>query len=68
MSVTQPTPDLSVTAGGIPLTVEAVGTLKGVPDASYIIVKLDPILTGNVQLSVAFRGVTSNTGVLSISP
>jgi len=68
LGVTQPTPELSVTAAGIPLTVEGVGTLAGVPDVSYVIVKLDPTLSGNVQLSLTFRGVTSNAGVLSISP
>ena len=56
-----------MTAGGIPLTVEGVGPLAGAPDISYMIVKLDPMLSGNVSLSVTFRGVTSNTGVLSIS-
>jgi subtilisin family serine protease len=68
LGMTQPTAELSVTAGGIPLTVEGVGTLAGVPNVSYVIVKLDQTLTGNVQLSVTFRGVTSNTGVLNISP
>jgi hypothetical protein len=68
LGLTQPTAELSVTAGGLPLTVEGVGTVAGAPDTSYVIVKLDPVLTGNVQLSITFRGVTSNTGVLSISP
>jgi hypothetical protein len=68
LGVTQPSSDLAVTAGGIPLTVDAVGTLAGAPDFSYIIVKLDPMLAGNVQLTVTFRGVTSNAGFLSITP
>ncbi|HEX5703009.1 MAG TPA: PQQ-binding-like beta-propeller repeat protein [Pyrinomonadaceae bacterium] len=68
LGLKQPTSDLSVTAGGIPLTVEAVGTLAGVPGISYIIVKLDPMLSSNVSVSVTFRGLTSNAGVLSISP
>jgi hypothetical protein len=66
--LTQPTGDLSVTAGGIPLTVEGVGTLPGVPTMSYIIVKLDPLLTGNVTLAVTFHGATSNAAILSITP
>jgi subtilisin family serine protease len=68
LGLTQLSPQLSVTAGGIPLTVEGVGPLVGVPNTSYIIVKLDPMLSGNVQLSVTFRGVTGNTGVLNVSP
>jgi CSLREA domain-containing protein len=68
LGLSQPSAELLVTAGGIPLTVEGVGTLAGAPDTSYVIVKLDTVLTGNVQLSVTFRGVTSNAGVLSITP
>ena len=68
LGLTQPTPDLSVTAGGVFLTVEAVGPLAGAPDISYLIVKLDPMLVGNVQLTVTFSGVTSNAGFLSITP
>lgn len=68
LGLSQPTADLSVLAGNIPLTVEAVGTLAGMPDISYIVVKLDPALTGNVQVSVIFRGVTTNAGVISIGP
>jgi hypothetical protein len=64
----QPSADLSVTAAGIPLTVEAVGTLGGAPDISYIVVKLDPMLTGNVSLTVTFHGAGSNAGILSIAP
>jgi hypothetical protein len=68
LGLTQLSPDLSVTAGGVPLTIEAVGPLPGIPDLSYIIVKLEPALTGNVQLSITFRGVTSNAGLISIGP
>jgi Calx-beta domain-containing protein len=68
LGLTQPSADLSVTAGGIPLTIEAVGTLGGAPDTSYIVVKLDPMLTGNVSLTVTFHGAGSNTGILSITP
>ena len=68
LGLTQPTADLSVKAGSIPLTVESVGTLAGVPSMSYIIVKLDPMLVGDVQLTVTFHGVASNAGLISISP
>ena len=68
LGLTQPSPNLAVTAAGIPLAVEAAGSLAGAPDISYIIVKLDPMLVGNVQLTVTFLGVTSNAGVLSITP
>jgi probable HAF family extracellular repeat protein len=69
-----PEPTLKVFASGHQLPVENFGTLTGVPglNVSYIIVKLDPILTGsgpiNYDLSVSFRGVTSNTATLTIIP
>jgi hypothetical protein len=63
---------LSIQANGISLTVEAVGTLTGVPglDASYIIVRLpDGLPPGNLPLVVTLRGVkSSNTSTLAISP
>jgi len=68
LGLTQPSSDLSVTVAGVPFTVEAVGPLPGVPDVSYIIVKLEPALNGNVQVSITFRGVTSNAGLISIGP
>ena len=68
LGLTQPGPNLSVSAGGVTLSVEAVGTVAGAPDVSYIIVKLDPALSGNVSLSVTFQGQTSNTGLINISP
>lgn len=69
LGLTQPSPDLSVTLEGVPLTIEAVGPLPGVPDMSYIIVKLDPALTvGNLQMSITFHGATSNAGLISIGP
>ncbi|MGH9873304.1 MAG: NF038122 family metalloprotease [Pyrinomonadaceae bacterium] len=68
LGLNQPSPDLSVQAGGITLSVEGVGTLPGVPSTSYIIIKLDPLLIGDLQLTVTFQGVTSNAGVISISP
>lgn len=67
LGLTQPSSDLAVTAGGIQLTVEAVGTLAGAPEYSYIIVKLEPVLVGNVQLVVTLRGAPSNAGVLAIT-
>ena len=69
-----PEPTLKVFASGHELQVESLGTLSGVPglNVSYIIVKLDPVLTGsgpiNYDLSVSFRGVTSNTATLPIIP
>ena len=68
LGLNQPSPDLSVQAGGITLSVEGVGTLPGVPSTSYIIIKLDPLLIGDLQLTVTFQGVTTNAGVISIFP
>jgi hypothetical protein len=68
LGLTQPSPDLSVTVGGVPVTVEAVGPLAGVPDTSYIVVKLEPLPPGNLEVRITFRGVTSNAGLISISP
>jgi len=47
---------------------QCYAVLAGVPNVSYIIVKLDAMLTGNVQLSVTFHGVTTNTGIISVLP
>ena len=68
LGLTQPSPDLSVTVGGVPVTVEAVGPLTGVPDTSFIIVKLEPVPPGTHEVSITFRGVTSNAGLISIFP
>jgi len=68
LPLTQPDATLSVTAGGIPLAVEAVGRLAGVPDMSFVIVKLDPTLAGDVSFTVTFLGKTSNAGILNITP
>lgn len=72
LGLTQPNPSvLSVQASGVPLTVEAVGPLLGVPSlsASYIVVRLpDGLPTGNLQLTITLNNVTSNTATLSISP
>ena len=62
---------LTVTAGGIALTVEYVGTLTGVPglDASFIIVRLpDGLPAGDLPLVVTLRGAPSNSPTLAISP
>jgi len=73
LELTQPDPSLlTVQAGAFILEVEKVGTLtkaaNGI-DCSYIVVRLrDSLTPGNYQLSFTLRGVTSNAGVLSISP
>jgi hypothetical protein len=54
-----------------PLTVENVGPLTGVAglNGSYIIVRLpDGLPAGNLQLTITLRGLTSNAGIISISP
>jgi hypothetical protein len=69
-----PDSTLKVFASGHELTVENFGSVTGVPglSASYIVVKLDPILTGSgpidYDLTVRLRGVTSNTATLTIMP
>jgi len=69
-----PEPTLTVSASGHLLPIESVGSVTGVTglNASYIVVKLDPILTGtgsiNYDLTVSLRGVTSNTATLTIIP
>ena len=77
LGLTSPDPQqLKVKASGIDLTngIEAVGNVTGVNglNASYIVVKLDPVLTGsgpiNYDLTVSLRGVTSNTATLTIIP
>jgi hypothetical protein len=72
LGLTQPNSSvLSVQASGVPLTVEAVGPLLGVPSltASYVVVRLpDGLPTGNLQLTITLNGVTSTATALSISP
>ena len=73
LGLSQPDPAiLSVRANGIVLTVEAVGTVSGVPglDASYIVVRLpDGLPSGSLPLTVTLRGVvSSNMPTLEISP
>jgi MBG domain-containing protein len=69
-----PDATLKVFASGHELQVENFGSVTGVPglSASYIVVKLDPVLTGsgpiNYDLTVSLRGVTSNTATLTIIP
>src|SRR5262249_2971488 len=63
---------LSVQVGGFNLEIESVGTLtasaNGI-DCSYIVLRLPDFLPpGDYQMAFTLRGVTSNTGVLSISP
>jgi len=60
---------LSVQAAGVSLPVEAAGTVRGLSQASYIIVRLpDGLATGDLPISVTLRGATSNVGKLGISP
>ncbi|HEY8205075.1 MAG TPA: MBG domain-containing protein [Pyrinomonadaceae bacterium] len=67
----QPDSTLMVRAAGIDLPVENVGTVSGVTglSASYIVVKLPQgLTTGDLQLTVTLRGVTSNSATLTIIP
>ena len=62
---------LSVQASGVPLPVESVGPLLGVPSltASYIVVRLpDGLPAGNLSLTITVNNVTSNAATLSITP
>jgi hypothetical protein len=62
---------LVVDVPGYNLPVESVGALAGVPgmSASYIIVRLpDGLPTGDLQLRVRLRGVTSDARTLNIAP
>jgi probable HAF family extracellular repeat protein len=72
LGLTQPdSAVLTVQASGIPLTVENVGPLSGVPglNASYIIVRLpDGLPAGDLLLTVTHHGVISNVTILSIAP
>jgi uncharacterized protein (TIGR03437 family) len=65
-------PVVTVKLGGMPLTVENLGTLSGVIglDASYIVVRLpDGLPTGDQPLVVTLNGVaSSNTPIITISP
>jgi probable HAF family extracellular repeat protein len=67
----QPDSTLMVRAAGIDLPVENVGTVSGVTglSASYIVVKLPQgLTTGDLQLTVTLRNVTSNAATLTIIP
>ena len=72
LGLTQPNPSiLSVQASGVPLPVENVGPLLGVPglSGSYIVVRLpDGLSASDLQLTITLRSVTSNSTTLSISP
>jgi hypothetical protein len=60
---------LSVNLQGTQLQIEAVGTLKGMNQFSFIVVKLPAGLTpGEKQLNFTLRGIASNTATISISP
>ena len=73
LGLTQPNSSvLSVTAGGISLTVENVGPVTGVAglNGSFIVVRLpDNLPSGDLPLLVALNGVSSiNSPTFSISP
>jgi hypothetical protein len=60
---------ISVQAQGISLPIERVGTLTGVNNASYVIVRLvDGLPAGDLSMTLSLRGLTSNTAILSIAP
>ncbi|MFN2515201.1 MAG: hypothetical protein ABR556_03210 [Pyrinomonadaceae bacterium] len=60
---------LSVNAQGIPLPIENVGTVSGLTQYSYIVVRLpDGLPAGDLPLTVTLRGATSNMGTLGIVP
>jgi len=72
LGLNQPDPSvLTVQAAGFNLTVEGVGSIKGVTglDGSYIVVRLpEGLPTGDLPMAITLRGMTSNTAILSISP
>jgi hypothetical protein len=60
---------LSVQAQGVPLTVETAGTVQGLTQVSYIIVRLpDGLPAGDLPISITLRGALSNVAKLGISP
>jgi probable HAF family extracellular repeat protein len=68
LGMTQPdAAKLTVQAAGIPLTVEAVGSVTGF-GGSYLIVRLeDGLPTGDVQVTITLQGVTSSAGIITIA-
>ena len=72
LGLSQPDPSvLTVQAAGFNLTVEGVGPFPGVAglDGSYIVVRLpEGLTTGDLQMAITLRGLTSNTAILRISP
>jgi len=63
---------VTVTAASIPLTVENVGRIFGVPglDASFVVVRLpDGLPPGELPLTLSVRGISStNSPVIAIAP
>ncbi len=59
---------LSVNVQGNLLTVESVGTLPGLSQTSYIVVRLVDLPPGNLPVIVTLRGVSSNTATIEIVP
>ena len=60
-------PPASVDVSKIDNRITNVGLTLGGRGRSYIIVKLDPMLSGNVPLSITFRSVLSNTGIFALT-
>jgi hypothetical protein len=60
---------LTVSVQGNLLPIENVGTLPGVNQGSFIVVRLvDQLGTGDLPVIVTLRGVTSNTATIGIIP
>ena len=59
---------LSVNVQGNLLLIENVGTVPGVNQASYIVVRLVDQLPGDLPVIVTLRGVASNTATIEIVP
>ncbi|HYJ89224.1 MAG TPA: PA domain-containing protein [Pyrinomonadaceae bacterium] len=60
---------LSVNVQGNLLPIESVGTLPGINQASYIVVRLvDQLPAGGLPVIVTLRGVPSNTATIEIVP
>lgn len=58
---------IAVQAQGISLPIESVGTVPGLDQVSYIVVRLtDQLPAGELPVNVSLRGATSNTATLSI--
>jgi hypothetical protein len=68
LGLTQPSPDLSVTVGAFPLLSKRWDHWQAYQTSPTSFVKLEPVPPGNLEVRITFRGVTSNAGLISISP